>query len=56
MLAFTSNCIASSRAGGNWSPGDNAPLALITLLDRPEPAAEAAPEKKAAKKEAAQAA
>lgn len=35
--------------------GDNAPLALITLLDRPEPAAEAAPEKKAAKKEAAQA-
>ncbi len=36
--------------------GDNAPLALITLLDRPEPAAEAAPKTKAAKKEAAQAA
>lgn len=35
--------------------GDNAPLALITLLDLPEPAAEAAPEKKAAKKEAVQA-
>ncbi|MBM3384192.1 MAG: 50S ribosomal protein L17 [Betaproteobacteria bacterium] len=35
--------------------GDNAPLALITLLDRPEPAAEAAPDKKTAKKEATQA-
>jgi len=35
--------------------GDNAPLALITLLDRPDASAEAAPEKKAAKKEVAQA-
>lgn len=36
--------------------GDNAPLALITLLDRPEPSTAAEPEKKKAeKKEAAQA-
>ena len=35
--------------------GDNAPLALITLLDRPEAAAAPAPEKRKEKKEAAQA-
>ncbi|MEW6688451.1 MAG: 50S ribosomal protein L17 [Pseudomonadota bacterium] len=37
--------------------GDNAPLALVTLMDRPEPAvAEAGDEKKSGKKEAAKAA
>jgi large subunit ribosomal protein L17 len=36
--------------------GDNAPLALVSMLDRPEPAAASSPEKAAEKKEAAKAA